>query len=344
MKASSVIAAVKKSQLAQFGEMEKKAKKILLARPVSLLDLSNTLECAPKIAERIVEKLTLEGHNVKLDEGVVSIVNSLPQNNRIVVNSKDFFDGKWFRFGVLGDSHLCSRYARLDVLNSLYDIYEREGIAHVYHTGNIVDGECRFNKYELIVRSGFEAQIDYTLENYPQRKGITTHFVTGDDHEGWYLQREGINFGQRLQDAAERGGRKDLRWIGHVEVDITLQAKKGSSWMRVAHPGGGSSYAISYTGQKIVESYQGGEKPRILFIGHYHKFNYDYSREVYIVQTGCTEDQTIFMRKRKLQAHVGGTMVSFHQAETGEVNRFRVEWMPYFDRGYYQQNDKYRMW
>jgi hypothetical protein len=36
--------------------------------------------------------------------------------------------------------------------------------------------------------------------------------------------------------------------------------------------------------------------------------------------------------------------VSFHQAPTGEINRFRVEWIPYYDRGFYEKGNKYRRW
>lgn len=334
-------------QLKQERSVESLAAQIqkrIKGRSVTLAELSSKFDRGVGQIREALSHLEATGYNVKLAGDKASILNTLPENSRLVVNSRDFFDGTWHKFGVTGDSHLCSRYARLDVLHALYDIYEREGITTVYHTGNIVDGECRFNHHDLIVRAGMGAQAEYTVQEYPQRKGITTYFVTGDDHEGWYLQRDGVNFGQYLQDQAERADRHDLKWIGHVEVDITLKARNGNAWMRVAHPGGGSAYAISYTGQKIVESYQGGEKPHILFLGHYHKFNYDYSREVHIVQTGCTEDQTIFMRKKKIQAHVGGLIVRFHQAHTGEINRFNPEWLPFYDRKFYTVKDKYRQW
>ncbi len=45
------------------------------------------------------------------------------------------------------------------------------------------------------------------------------------------------------------------------------------------------------------------------------------------------------MRKKKIQAHVGGLIVCFYQAETGEVNRFRVGWILYYDRRFYQKVD-----
>jgi len=108
--------------------------------------------------------------------------------------------------------------------------------------------------------------------------------------------------------------------------------------MRVVHPGGGSAYAISYTDQKRVESYQGGEKPSIELVGHYHKYNVGYPREVTTVQAGCTCDQTLFMRKKRLQAMVGFLIVEIQQDKSdGHIDRVRHEFFPFFDRGFYER-------
>lgn len=344
MKASAVIEAAKVSQVAVDGALEKKARKYLRNASRTMTDLANVLDCSPSKAQSVVKKLKLDGYNVSIQHGEAFLTNEIPSAPPLVVNSKDFFDGKRYKFGALGDTHLCNRHARLDVLNALYDIYQREGITKVFHTGNIIDGECRFNKHELVVRSGFEPQIEYLVNEYPVRKGIETHFISGEDHEGWVVAREGINIGQRMQESAERAGRTDLKWIGHVERDVHFKAKRGSAWGRIIHPGGGSSYATSYTEQKLVESFQGGEKPHFMLIGHYHKFSQGFPREVHTVQTGCVCDQTAFLRRQKIRVDVGGTIVSFNQADTGELNRFQVEWFPFYDRSFYEKNDKYRVW
>jgi hypothetical protein len=72
--------------------------------------------------------------------------------------------------------------------------------------------------------------------------------------------------GSTMQKVMERGGRKDLINLGYMECFIPLKhAKTGvTSMVHVIHPGGGSAYAISYTMQKQIESYEGGEKPAIV--------------------------------------------------------------------------------
>jgi hypothetical protein len=230
--------------------------------------------------------------------------------------------------------HNCSKHERLDVLNVMYDLYEREGVTEVFNTGNWIEGEMRLNRHDIKV-FGLDGQVDYFIDNYPQRPNITTYFVAGDDHEGWYQRNEQIEIGRYAEMRAQRAGRADLKYMGYVEADVEFKVKGGSRIMRVMHPGGGSAYALSYSAQKLVESFQGGEKPSLFLYGHYHKFDYNFYREVYCIGTGCTVDQSIFMRKCKIQAHVGGCLVKFTQAPDGAITSVDVRWCPFYDKGYY---------
>lgn len=299
-------------------------------------DLSERFDKSERSIRRALEALREAGHNVQVREDDTCELTGhvRPGNSIEIVHSLADYRNRQRKFGITSDNHLGSKHERLDVLNALYDLYESEGITEVYNAGNWIEGEARFNRYDINVY-GMDRQIDYFLANYPQRKGITTYFIAGDDHEGWYQQREQVEIGRYAELKARAAGRNDLVYLGYVEADIALQAEEGVRYMRVMHPGGGSTYALSYSMQKVVESFQGGEKPSILIAGHYHKFDYNYYREVFIVQSGCTCDQSIFMRKNKVQAHVGGCIIEFNQAPDGAINRFKVEWIPFYDRGYY---------
>lgn len=255
-----------------------------------------------------------------------------------VVRVRPQRDTGWTVIGGVSDTHLGSKHERLDVLEALYDYYVDEGVTQVFHGGNWIEGEARFNRYDITVY-GMDAQIDYFIDNYPKRKGLKTYYVAGDDHEGWYQQRELVNIGERLEERAQARGRSDLVYLGYAEADVALQTKSGASTtMRVVHAGGGSAYAISYQPQKIVESLQGGEKPSLLLIGHYHKAIYAYIRNVHTVSLGTTEDQSMFMRKRSIEAHVGGWILRFKQDPVdGHITRFGGEFIPFYDRGYYEK-------
>ncbi|MFQ5772694.1 MAG: hypothetical protein ACE5HX_19320, partial [bacterium] len=166
--------------------------------------------------------------------------------------------------------------------------------------------------------------------------GITTHYITGECHEGWWIKSHHIDIGKLIESRAKEAGREDLRFIGHLEADIKLEYGKGSSVMRLIHPGGGTAYAISYTVQKFVESFQGGEKPRVLLVGHFHKAEFlPKYRDVFSIQTGCLCDQTPFMRKKHIEAHVGGWIVELVMNDLGIVTRVKAEFIPFYDRGFH---------
>src|SRR5260221_97184 len=104
------------------------------------------------------------------------------------------------------------------------------------------------------------------------------------------------------------------------------------------HPGGGSSYATSYRPQMIVESLEGGEKPAVLLIGHYHKLSVNLVRNGWTLQIGCTQDQTVFMRKKNIDAHIGGMIVELEQdPRTGAIVACKTEIIRYFNASYYNE-------
>lgn len=243
----------------------------------------------------------------------------------------------WFTFGACGDQHMCSKYERLEVNEALYDAYQEAGVSTVFNTGNWIDGVARFNVHDLHT-IGLDGQMRYLAANYPQRKGITTYAITGDDHEGWYAQREGINVGAYAATKFLDAGRRDWVDLGYMEAPVRIlhpDTGRGSV-ISIVHPGGGSAYAISYSIQKIIESLDGGEKPAIGLYGHYHKLWFGNIRNVFCVQTGCGQDQTPFMRKKKLEAHVGGTLIRAKvDPESGAIVRCSAEIIRFFNKGYY---------
>lgn len=241
------------------------------------------------------------------------------------------------RVAACGDMHLCSKYARLDCLNDYYDEVARRGISTVLNTGNWIDGEAEFNKHDLIVH-GMDAQMRYLAENYPQRDGVETWAITGADHEGWYARREGVDVGRYAARVMADAGREDWRDMGYMECFLPLvHAGTGkSSKLCLMHPGGGSAYALSYAPQKIVEGFDGGDKPAVLLLGHYHKSGYNLIRNVHTAQTGTFQDQTVFMRQKKLAAHLGGCFMELRlDPETGAVIECSYAFRNYFNVGYY---------
>ena len=305
--------------------------------PASVEHLAEAISAPPHVIDDMIGSLKDAGVSLHKSGGRWHVMP--PQSAHVGGPTFEFLSrpDNTFLFGATSDNHLGSKYSRLDVLNSLYDTFAGEGVDAVLNAGNWIDGEARFNTHDLLVH-GMDAQMRYLAEHYPKRKGIKTYAVSGDDHEGWYAQREGIDVGRYAERVMRDSGRDDWIDVGYMEAHIRLiNANTGAtSTLALVHPGGGSAYAVSYSIQKIIESLDGGEKPAVGFYGHYHKLWAGNIRNVWVLQTGCTEDQTPFMRKKKIDAHVGGAVVKLTQdPDTGAITRFRPEIFRFFNRGYY---------
>ena len=240
-----------------------------------------------------------------------------------------------FRFGAFGDLHAASKYTRWDVREDLTRRAEAFGAQAILDTGNWIDAEKSFNRYDLEA-VGLDAQIRLLADKYPKTK-LPTYAVAGADHEGWYCKSEGIDVGRYCESVMRDAGHNWTN-IGYMEADIVLKNHNTgkTNILRVMHPGGGSSYALSYRPQKIIESFEGGEKPGVLFMGHYHKIDFGLVRNVWYVQTGCQQDQTPFMRQKSIEAHVGGFLVEMEQdPATGAIISFTPQARRYFNRSYY---------
>lgn len=314
----------------------------LRRRPMSMEAIASKLDVREGRAREWIEAQRARGLNLESFGGLWEVTRVQPTSRdrgRVLeyVSEPD----NTFHFGACGDAHLCSKYSREDCLERLYDRYEEEGIGRVFNTGNYIDGEARFNKHDLHVH-GMDAQLRYLAEKYPRRPGITNYVVSGDDHEGWYCQNAGVDIGKYAEVAMRDAGREDWVDIGYMEAHVRLvNANSGaSSVMAVVHPGGGSAYALSYSIQKIIESYEGGSKPAVGLYGHYHKLMFANIRNVWALQTGTCQDQTPFMRKKRLEAHVGGCIVKLKQdPESGAITECTPTILRYFGRGFY--NDRW---
>ena len=285
-----------------------------------------------------LDALTARGFNIVRSGDLVRIEKTMPLGN-VGGDRVSFTTGpdNRIKFGLSSDKHYGSKYCREEVIAELYQWFADEGVVAVLDSGNFIEGESRFNRYD-ITHHGLEAQTQHIVATLPKHPGLITYAVSGNDHEGWYAQREGIDVGRYVEDAFRHAGREDWVNIGYMEsyIDVLNPATDAVSRLLVMHPGGGSAYAVSYAPQKICEAFTGGDKPAVVFIGHYHKLSVNLLRGVWAIQVGCAQDQTPWARQKKLDPHVGGIIVDLEQdPETGAIISCRTEIKRWFNRGYY---------
>lgn len=264
-------------------------------------------------------------------------IKVVDQTKRVAIQNQEpeCHKAKWdgnqvIRFAIMGDTQFGSKYAQITYLHDFYDLCAKEGIKDVYHTGDITEGlkMRQGHEYEVYAISADEMRED-VVKNYPKRDGITTHFITGN-HDASIYKHIGYDIGLAI--ATQR---LDMKYLGRDCAVVNLTP---NCTLELRHPWDGTAYAISYKTQKMVEAMESDSKPNILAVGHYHKCEYIFYRNVHVFQTGCFQSQTPFTRGKGISVHMGGWLVTVHVDENGYIQRIMPEFIPY----YYSIKDDYK--
>lgn len=244
------------------------------------------------------------------------------QNQEPAITESFWDGGAHIRFGLMGDTQIGSKYTQLTYLHNFYNIVKDMGIKNVYHTGDITDGlKMRVgHEYELYEVSADEMLND-VANNYPKIDGVTTHFITGN-HDASIYKQVGYDIGQAIANV-----RTDLKYLGRDCAVINLTP---NCTLELRHPWDGTAYALSYKPQKMIEAMEADSKPNILAIGHYHKAEYLFYRNVHCFQTGCFQSQTPFTRGKGISVHLGGWIVDILVDASGTIRTISPTFIPYY--------------
>jgi len=304
---------------------------LLRKEPMSRYQILETLAWTPKELDAELSKLAEAG--VVVDElhdqlhiPREAVWQSEPEATTLDATEVDPGRARLVRFGVVSDTHLNSSHCKLDALHDVYRRFKEAGITDVFHAGDLDSGEniYRGQRYE-IDRVGVQARLDFCVENYPQVASITTHLVGGNHDEG-DMKTIGVDFIRAFGHA-----RPDFNILGWYYANTTYGDIKLGLW----HGDGGGAYALSYKSQKFIEKMEGGSKPDILLVGHYHDaLQYNY-RNIHVIHGGCFEGRTRFAIRKGLPCTIGGWIVEAELEQTDKraertLRTFRTELIRYY--------------
>jgi predicted phosphodiesterase len=276
--------------------------------------LAASLGIGVDVVEAAIDGLRKQGYTFTKEGSTVMHSTSAPTGT-IFDYSKKFSHN--LHFGVISDTHLGSKKERLDSLETMYDTFKTEGVKHVFHTGDLTDGWGVYRGQEFEVNKfGQEEQVDYTVDKFPQRKGITTHFICGN-HDTRQYEIGGIDVGVPISQR-----RKDMDYLGQAYARVILP--EGVE-MDLLHPGGQQAYALSYKAQRYINNLSPSDIPNILLFGHFHTSFYMNYRNVHFLQIPCFKDGGIFERRLGLNPTIGAWMVDAKISSEGGISQFKPQ-------------------
>lgn len=212
------------------------------------------------------------------------------------------FNKGLLHFGLVSDTHFCSKNERVSTLERMYDKFQQEGVKVVFHCGDWMDGVGVYRGQEFEVNQyGQESQIDYTIRNYPHRDGIVTIGI-GGNHDLKQYERGGVD--PMVQVARAR---KDIKYIGQYHSKARMQDRVT---LELVHPLGGIAYALSYKAQRDINNRPPDDLPNMLGYGHYHTAFYMRYRGIDFIQVPCFKDAGMFEHRLGMNPTIGGWIVA----------------------------------
>jgi UDP-2,3-diacylglucosamine pyrophosphatase LpxH len=268
-------------------------------------------------------KLQLSGYSgvtVWVEDNEVWLYNDTkPVAGREHFDMASLFEGETIRFAVVSDTHLGSKYEALEELYYFYTYAASKGIKVFYHVGDISEGYYSNRPVSIkeTHKVGFTDQLNYIVDNYPKRKGITTYFITGN-HDLTHMRNGFANMG----DAINRL-REDMVYLGHnhAKVDLTPNLE-----LSLVHPTDGVSKSLSLKLQNLIDA-NPARRADIVLVGHYHKaVNVKY-RGVYGYLLPSFQHQTPFMADNNIVSEVAGTIFTIKVDREGKLLTISTEYV-----------------
>jgi len=231
------------------------------------------------------------------------------------------------RFCVFSDAHMGHQDYRPDVFRKMIKDSNRQGVDFFINVGDTIEGMSGRDGhiYEL-THIGATQQLNYFKQEFSKFKKSVFSIEAQDSHGGWFRSKgnTGLDIGEEL----ERRSKK-YKFLGYDEQNLKLD---NGLKLRLRHPGGGTAYALSYKLQKYIEAIGGGDKPNMLFQGHFHKAEYIFYRNIHGYDSGTLCNQTPFMKKTNTPAHVGYWIIDVHMNKKPKgIERVVNQFVPFYD-------------
>ena len=232
----------------------------------------------------LVQELINQGYLYDIVDGQIIKMNQ-PKKSDDIYQVKSNLEH--LRLLLLSDTHLCSKYDRLDILRYLYDKAVDTGTNYCLHCGDFTDGRSNRPEhvYELKELS-YEGQVQYCVENYPRVDEMPTFVISGN-HDDWWYKSNGSEIVKSISMQ-----RPDLHYLGADAADLKI----GKLRIHMFHGKGAQAYAKSYKAQKYLDAMSVDSRPHILQLGHIHQAFYMKQDKTHCFQTSCLQDLTPFER------------------------------------------------
>ncbi len=291
--------------------LEKMKKYLTMKKKPYVSKVAQDLELQEYEVYGLVELLKRQGYLFDILDGKIVKIKPIKENDVYKIpNNLDHL-----KLLMISDTHLGSKYDRLDILRYLYDKAEDNNINYILHSGDLTEGlSGRPQQMYELKEASYTGQRDYVIDKYP-KSDIPTYLIAGN-HDLWWVRECGADI---CRDIANH--REDLHYLGSDCEDLKI----GKLKIRMYHGTGGGAYAKSYKLQKYLDSIDISERPHILQTGHIHQAFFMKQGKTHCFQTSCLQDLTPYERSKGLPNDKSVWWVDVYMDNNGNVHSITQE-------------------
>ena len=152
----------------------------------------------------LVEMLKKQGYLFEIIDGKITKIKPIKNNDVYEIPN----NLEHLKLLMISDTHLASKYDRVDILRYLYAKAEDKGINYVLHSGDLTEGVSnRPEQVYSLKEASYTGQRDYTIDKYP-KSNIPTYVIAGN-HDLWWIKKCGADI---VRDICSK--REDLHYLG----------------------------------------------------------------------------------------------------------------------------------
>lgn len=304
----------------------------LKKRPAATVrEICDRLDLSPRRLEQLAAAAKAAGYRIEAPTGDTLALNvKAPPIDRLQVRPLAIEPVQdEIRFAVASDIHFASRLHRRECLTDFLNIaYHEHKVRHVMVPGDVVAGMNMYRgQQNEVVSLAMRDQAAEAVAGLPVLKGLSYEAI-GGNHDESFMKSAGAD----VIDSIARQ-RPDFHSHGYYSalVDLLPPGKKQGVKIELHHPDKAGAYAITYHLQKEIEQIPGGMKPHLIFCGHTHQSAYlpDY-RGVAGFYAGCFEDQTLFLKRKHINPHIGGWIIRVGITRDGSPKSLTPTWVRYY--------------
>ena len=286
--------------------------KYLIKKQKSFIEICNELQLKDYEVIGLIDLMKQDGELIDYVNGGLVRLKTPPKINDVYQVEASSLH---IPLLLISDTHLCSKYDRLDILRYLYAKADERGVKHILHSGDFTDGRSNRPEHIYELREpSYEGQVDYCVDKYPTFDGKT--YVISGNHDDWWYKSTGSEIVKAI---ANR--RDDIVYLGSDVADMKI----GKLKVRLFHGKGGNAYAKSYKVQKYLDSIPLEERPHILQTGHIHQSFYMKQDDTHCFQTSCLEDLTPFARSMGFANDKSVWWVDVEMNDKGQIQNITQE-------------------